>query len=204
MQHLIHPTLIEPETERLYLRAWQEGHRESLAALLADAKVREFYPSRLSRAESDSVFERWQTFMQDYGWGVWAVELKTTGAFAGFVGLQIPRVTLPCSPCVEVMWSLHTAYWQQGIATEAARASLKVGFEQLQLEEIVAFAVLANQRSQAVMQRLGMQVDGSFEHPQIPADSPLREHYLYRLSRQQYQSSRLAELDSHSKAASRL
>lgn len=52
------------------------------------------------------------------------------------------------------------------------------------LDEVVAFAVPANERSLAVMRRLGVARDeaGGFDHPLVPADSPLRRHVLYRLT----------------------
>ena len=51
------------------------------------------------------------------------------------------------------------------------------------LDEIVSFTSASNLRSVAVMERLGMHRDGTFEHPLLPVDSPLREHVLYRLRR---------------------
>jgi RimJ/RimL family protein N-acetyltransferase len=56
----------------------------------------------------------------------------------------------------------------------------------LGLQEIVAFTTLGNLRSQAVMQRLGMVRDGTFAHPALALDSPLREHCLYRITRAQF------------------
>ena len=57
--------------------------------------------------------------------------------------------------------------------------------------EVVSFTVRANQRSRALMERLGLQHDaaGDFEHPQLPPGDPLRRHVLYRLSRQRWQQS---------------
>ena len=61
---------------------------------------------------------------------------------------------------------------------------MQLGFEQLQLPEIVAFTTVSNQPSQAVMQRLGMARDlaGDFDHPALPGDHPLKAHVLYRIS----------------------
>jgi len=78
--------------------------------------------------------------------------------------------------------------WGQGYATEAARGWLDHGFRALGLAEIVSFAVVANARSRAVMERLGMRRDaaGDFDHPALPVDSPLRRHVLYRLKREEW------------------
>ena len=78
-------------------------------------------------------------------------------------------------------------HWRQGFATEAALCALNFGFERLALTEIVAFTAVGNQRSRAVMTRLGMHdAHEPFDHPAIAPDSPLRRLVLYRLSRTQW------------------
>lgn len=176
------PELIEFETERLRLRQWKVADREPFAALNADPRVMEFFPSLLSRAESDALADRCESFIRERGWGLWAVESKDAGEFIGFVGLHIPSALLPFSPCVEIAWRLACGHWGQGLATEAARGTCRVAFTLLGLEEIVSFTALENRRSRAVMGRLGMSEAGTFEHPQVCKDSPLRPHILYRLS----------------------
>jgi RimJ/RimL family protein N-acetyltransferase len=177
---------IEFETSRLRLRQWRIADREPFAALCADPRVMEFFPSVLSRSESDALAERAAALIAKRGWGFWAAELKATGQFIGFVGLHTPTAQLPFSPCVEVGWRLAFAHWGQGLATEAATAVVAVGFHTLLLEEIVSFAVVGNRRSRAVMERLGMRPSGTFEHPQLPEGSPLRLHCLYRLSKDRH------------------
>ncbi|QLF93004.1 GNAT family N-acetyltransferase [Pseudomonas sp. ABC1] len=173
--------VIEFETERLSLRQWCPADREPFAALNADPRVMEFFPSALARDESDALADRCQALITERGWGVWAVACKRSQAFVGFVGLHVPSAALPFSPCVEIAWRLGFAHWGRGFATEAAAAVLRVGFDVLQLPEIVSFTAVANQRSRAVMERLGMQASGMFEHPEVPEGSPLRRHCLYRL-----------------------
>ena len=181
------PELIEFDTKRLRLRQWCTTDRDLFAALNADPKVMEFYPVPLSRAESDAMANRCQGLIAERGWGFWAVEIKDTQEFVGFVGLHTPAPELPFSPCVEVGWRLAAKHWGKGFATEAARGSLRIGFERLGLPEIVSFTSVRNVRSRAVMERLGMcQVEETFEHPAIPMGSVLREHCLYRLSRGQW------------------
>jgi RimJ/RimL family protein N-acetyltransferase len=178
---------IEFDTERLRLRQWCDADREPFAALNADSKVMEFFPAVLERAESDATAQRCQELIAERGWGFWAVETKSTREFIGFVGLHTPEPELPFSPCVEIGWRLAAKHWGQGFATEAARGALRVGFEQLGLPEIVSFTTVGNSRSRAVMERLGMrEAPNTFEYPQLPAGSLLRQHCLYRLSREQW------------------
>ncbi len=181
--------LIEFETERLRLRQWRAADFEPFAALNADPAVMEYYPAPLRRAESDAMAKRCQTLIAARGWGFWAVETIDRSEFIGFAGLHIPAAALPFSPCVEVGWRLAAQHWGNGFATEAARGTLRIGFERLRLPEIVSFTAVINRRSRAVMERLEMRNTGQlFEHPDVPAGSALRTHCLYRLSRQQWQT----------------
>lgn len=178
--------LIEPETPRLRLRQWREGDLAPFAALNADPEVMAHFPAPLSRAESDAMARRIHGLIAERGWGFWAVEVKAAASlpasFIGFVGLHIPRDDLPFAPCVEIGWRLARPYWGHGYAREAAEAALAVAFDSLKLDEVVSFTSLDNRRSQAVMARLGMRHDATFEHPSLPPGHPLRPHCLYRLS----------------------
>jgi RimJ/RimL family protein N-acetyltransferase len=180
--------IIEFETDRLRLRQWLAKDREPFAALNADPRVMEFFPATLDRATSDAMAEYCERLIAERGWGFWAAEVKGSGHFIGFIRLHIPSSELPFSPCVEIGWRLAFQHWGKGFASEAASGALQVGFELLNLPEIVSFTVIRNLRSRAVMQRLGMrEAPSTFEHPHIPVDSALRLHCLYRLSRDHWQ-----------------
>jgi len=91
---------------------------------------------------------------------------------------------------VEIGWRLLSEFWGRGYATEAARAALRVGFEQLELDEVVSYTATCNLPSQRVMQRIGMQHNGEmFDHPAVAEDSHLRPHVVYRLRRDEWQAS---------------
>src|SRR6266702_5557834 len=78
----------------------------------------------------------------------------------------------------------------QGFATEAAKGSLRVAFERLNLDEVVSFTSLINRPSRAVMERIGMVNTGEdFDHPALPEGSELRRHCLYKITRAQWRSS---------------
>ena len=175
---------IELRTERLHLRPWRAEDVEPFAAMNAGRRVMEHCPSTQGREASAAAIVRWQARIEQRGWGLWAAELRRTGEFIGFVGLEIPAATMPFSPCVEVGWRLALAHCGHGYATEGAKGAIGIGFERLGLDEIVSFTAVGNIRSRAVMERLGMtESDTTFEHPAVPADSPVREHCLYRLTR---------------------
>lgn len=149
----------------------------------ADPEVRAHFPGLLDRRESDASAARIRDHIARRGYGFWAVEVPGATPFAGFVGLMDVTVRVPFAPAVEAGWRLARAHWGKGYATEAARAALADGFGRLGLPEIVAFAVPANLRSRQVMEHLGMTRDPAddFDHPGLPAGSPLRRHVLYRI-----------------------
>ena len=182
-------SLIEVDTPRLRLRQWRDADRRPFAALNADPLVMEFFPSLQDQASSNASIDAWTAQFLAQGWSNWAAELVDSGEFIGFVGLTVPRRVLPCSPCVEVGWRLARRFWGRGLASEAARAALDVGFKRLGLLEIVSFTALANSRSRAVMERLGMRNTGrDFEHPGVPEGHPLRLHCLYRIGAAEWSS----------------
>lgn len=177
--------MIEPRTARLRMRQWQAADRAVFAQMNADPKVMQFYPALLSRQDSDAMADRIEQLIAAQGWGLWALELRDSHEFIGFTGLHYPDASLPCAPCVEVGWRLHSDYWGYGYATEAANAALHVAFEELNCRDVYSFASVGNLKSQAVMQRLGMyNTNQNFEHPSIPEGNPLREHVLYCISRE--------------------
>jgi ribosomal-protein-alanine N-acetyltransferase len=170
-------------TERLVLRRWREEDVEPLAALNADPVVMEHFPARLSRARTEELVAVIELLFEEHGYGLWALEVRETGAMIGFTGLVPVLFEAPFTPAVEVGWRLAREAWGHGYATEAAGAALDHGFDEAGLEEVVAITATTNERSMAVMRRLGMHRDPAddFDHPRIPAEHRLRRHVLYRL-----------------------
>jgi RimJ/RimL family protein N-acetyltransferase len=168
---------------RIRLRRWRDADRDAFAALNSDARVMEFFPSPLTRAQSDAMVDYLEGHFRQHDFGLWAVEVPGVAPFIGFTGLLIPRFTTHFTPCVEVGWRLAVAYWGRGYATEAARLALGYGFGTLGLSDVVSYTTVANRRSCAVMERLGMRRDPAedFDHPGLPEGHPLRRHVLYRL-----------------------
>ena len=145
----------------------------------------EYFPSPLSRPQSDDLAARIQRHFAAHGYGLWAVEVRGGAPFIGFVGLSHLEFEAAFSPAVEIGWRLAFAAWGKGYATEAARAALRFALEDIQLPEVVSFTAEANQRSRTVMERIGLTHDESddFDHPGIPRDHPLCRHVLYRINR---------------------
>lgn len=173
-------------TERLILRLWKDEDLAPFAEMNADPRVREFFPSLLTREESDKTVRHRQITYERDGFCFYAAELTSTGQFVGFVGIQPMDFVIPSlpEPAVEIGWRLAHAHWGKGLATEGARGVVRYAFETLRLREIVAITVPANVRSRRVMEKIGMKhrPELDFDHPHIAEGHPLRRHVLYVLT----------------------
>jgi RimJ/RimL family protein N-acetyltransferase len=180
---------VELHTPRLLLRPWQDSDRAPFAALNADPEVMRYFPALQTREASDRSIDTWNAEHAERGWSNWAVALKASGEFIGFIGLSVPKRALPFMPCVEIGYRLARRHWGHGYATEGGREALRFGFETLRLDEIVSFTAKLNRPSQAVMQRLGLSDAGEdFDHPALPPGHALQRHCLYRLPRSRWQA----------------
>lgn len=176
------PTLA---TGRVVLRPWRKSDLAPFRALNADPRVMRYFPAVLDAAQSDALADRIRQGLADRDFGFWAVEVPNVASFIGFAGLSVPGFRAHFTPCIEIGWRLVAGHWGKGYASEAAAAALRHAFGTLQLNEVVSFTAATNRRSVAVMRRIGMSHDPAddFEHPNLAAGSPLRQHVLYRLSR---------------------
>ena len=173
------------ESARLILRRWRDEDLEPFAAINADPAAMRFMPGVMTREETRALVARIEEHHKVHGFGIWALEAPGVAAFVGFLGLQNVGFEAPFTPAVEIGWRLAPAFWGKGYATEGARAALRFGFENLNLDQIVSFTVMANKPSWSVMERLGMvrDADGDFDHPRLPVGHQLRRHVLYRMTR---------------------
>lgn len=176
----------ELETHRLRLRQWKSSDLIAFAALNADPEVMQYFPKCLSNDESQQLAMRFHHLIQKHQWGFWAVELKESQKFIGFVGLHAQPEQFTFSPCVEIGWRLAKQYWHYGYATEAAQACLTFAFEVLKLDAVVAFTAYPNLASAKVMQRLGMTYLYDFNHPSLLQDDPLSRHVLYQITQSKF------------------
>lgn len=102
--------------------------------------------------------ERQMAFERERGFCLWKVLPRLPGydgGLIGFCGLQ----PLPETAEIEIGWWLARAWWGRGLATEAARAALRDGFERVGLQRIVAIAQPANRASVRIMRKLGMRFE---------------------------------------------
>ena len=198
------PLRVLLQTERLLLCTWSAEDTEVLLALSRDPEVMRFFPGPAPREQIEALVGRQQEALAAGRPGLYAVHTRETepggSRCIGFVGIMVPRFRAPfmepftasATPCVEIGWRLRRDAWGRGYASEAAREVLRHGFETLGLPEVVSFTAVVNEPSRAVMRRIGMRHDhdGDFDHPVLDPGHPLERHVLYRLTAEEWRSSR--------------
>lgn len=168
-------TLIE--TERLVLRRFRELDARSLFELNDDPEVLRYTGDVPFDSVSEAAaFLKKYTAYDRYGYGRWAVILKEPNVFIGWCGLKYHKKGF-----TDLGFRFLREYWNHGYATEAARACLEFGFNNLQLREIIGRAAIRNLASIRVLEKLGM----SFW--KYDACEGIPEAAYYRLTREEFQ-----------------
>lgn len=171
---------MELETERLRLRMYKREDADEQLRITSDAEFRRYFPPQFFKPTRDNVLvgigrilEHWSQL----GFGYWAVELKEEARMVGYCGLR----RLPQTKEVELLYGIERAQWGRGLTTEAARASLRFGFEELKLERIMAVTDPENLGSRRVMEKSGLK----FEKDAVYFEMPV---VYYALNREDYRA----------------
>ncbi len=163
------------ETPRILATRLEPGDLRDLARLLGDPRVAKTL-SPTGRPISDSEvllsLDEKLRHWEDFGFGLWLLRDRSSGAFLGRGGLQHTWATGEAE--VEVGWAIVPERWGQGLATELAHAALQAAFGRLALPDVIAYTRPDNRASRRVMEKAGL----VFERALIVENL---EHVLYRL-----------------------
>lgn len=172
------------DTTRLRLRGWRDDDIAPFHAMGQDAEVMRYLGGLTSMAGAEAMVGEQRGTAARFGRCFWVVERRDDGAFLGFCGVEPGPARSPIAGLPEIGWRLVRDAWGQGYAEEAARAVLADEWRR-GTDRVFAVTVPANRRSRGLMERLGMSRvhDGDFDHPDLPPDSALRRHILYRIAR---------------------
>ncbi|HDC7385085.1 TPA: GNAT family N-acetyltransferase [Staphylococcus aureus] len=177
--------MIYCETERLILRDWHEDDLLPFQKMNANYDVRKYFPSLLSYCRSELDMRTMDAVIKDYGIGLFAVEDKESHQWIGFIGLNyIPETSdYPFKelPLYEIGWRLLPEFWGKGLATEGAKATLKLA-EEHQIYDVYSFTAEANKASQRVMEKIGMTVYDHFELPNLSKYHLLKRQVRYYIN----------------------
>lgn len=151
----------ELSTERLRLRQLREDDLDAYAALNADPEVMRYIGAGQPRPRDEawSAMARLLGHWQLRGYGMYAVEERTTGHLIGRLGLHRPEGW----PGLEIGWLIARDHWGHGYAPEGARTVLHEAFRRLAVPRIISLIHPANQASIRVAEKLGERCTGTVE-----------------------------------------
>jgi RimJ/RimL family protein N-acetyltransferase len=140
------------ETPRLQLLPFTASDGDALYALESDPAVKRFTGGVLTRAETEQLLQNFIAQFAETGSAAIAIKRRDTGQIIGLCGL------VPDGEEGELFFGLARMAWRQGFATEACRALIKAGFQQLQLQRVCATVDPENTQSIGVLERLGLRL----------------------------------------------
>jgi RimJ/RimL family protein N-acetyltransferase len=143
-------------TERLTLRAFREADLDAYARLCADPEVVRFVGAPFARAEAWLHIAMMLGHWQLRGYGMWAVEERSSGTMVGRIGFYEPEGW----PGMELGWMLARSHWGRGLATEGARAALAFAFAVLRKPHVISLIRPENVASVRVAEKLRARLEG--------------------------------------------
>jgi RimJ/RimL family protein N-acetyltransferase len=154
-------------TPRLLLRRWLDDDLVPLSEIHADPVVMQHIGDGTPRSPEQTAqdIETWEEEWDEEGFGMFAVELLGSGELAGAVGLSVADAPAGIAGQVAISWRLGRVFWGQGYASEAAQATLEFALQDRGLDRVVAVCRTGDSASANVLGKLGMEQEGTAEHP---------------------------------------
>ena len=153
------------ETKRLILRPVTMDDAQDFFELDSNPKVHKYLGNKPVKTIEQS--KEWiQDILEQYEQfelGRLAVVKKDTNEFLGWSGLKFERQLRKEFNYYDLGYRFKEQHWGHGYATESALASLKYGFNDLNLEEIGAAADVNHEVSNYILQKVGLKPSGTFE-----------------------------------------
>ena len=147
---------LELETTRLSLRPMQATDLEALLYIFTDPKVMAAFESApFDHHQMSKWLQRNLDHQAAWGYGLYAVILKTNGLLIGDCGLEVMDVDE--TQIAELGYDFRSEYWNQGFATEAALAVRDYAFNILGLPQLISLIRVGNVPSQRVAEKIGME-----------------------------------------------
>ncbi|HEY0072589.1 MAG TPA: GNAT family protein [Abditibacteriaceae bacterium] len=181
------------ETARLLLRAARPADDAALFDYARDPEVARFttWEPHVCLTDAQQFLAR---VLDDYRVGkigYWAIEHQGDQKLIGAVGLAGKLVSAETPPQfiharAELAYVLARPYWNQGLMTEAAREVLQFGFAQWNLNRIEARCLVENIASARVMEKLGMNFEGTLRQ-QMHIKGVFRDVKIYAVLKSDWQ-----------------
>ncbi|MEM7030552.1 MAG: GNAT family N-acetyltransferase [Chloroflexota bacterium] len=160
------------ETSRLIAHCFSLNDYDTLCQLHSDPQVMATLGGIRPPEKTRQFLAEKMAHWGQYGFGYWMFHHRETGQFVGRGGIQ--HIEIGGQQEVEIGYTVASTFWGQGYATEIAKTLVDLGFETLDLPEIVCFTLATNTASQRVMEKVGFQFERNVRHEE-------QTHVLYRL-----------------------
>jgi ribosomal-protein-alanine N-acetyltransferase len=160
------------ETERLILRKLIPSDYEAIFILDSNLNVHKYLGGNpiVSIEESRQYIENIRVQYIQNGVGRFAVILKETDEFIGWAGLKFNKEPVNESlNFYDIGYRFIENYWGKGYGSEAAKAWLAYGFNQLNIQKICAYADIENKQSIKILKKIGLQPVSEFDDDGIPS-----------------------------------
>ena len=169
------------ETKRLRIRRYTREDFDVLYEILSDPETMKYYP----RPYDQNGVNRWINWCLDsyekHGYGLWALELKETGAFIGDCGISMQNIDGEILP--EIGYHINKNYWRQGYAKEACSAVKDWFFENTDFDSVYSYMNQENTPSRATAASNGMTQIKAYEDGEEAL-------YVYAITRKEWQDSK--------------
>jgi RimJ/RimL family protein N-acetyltransferase len=154
-----------------------ENDIDDMLRIFTDTNVmKSFELQSFNRQQMKEWVDRNLNHQNRYGYGLFSVILKSNQELIGDCGLE--HTEFEGKPCVEIGYDFLSEYWNQGYATEAAKAVKDYAIGELSIDSrhICSFIRKSNKASQRVSEKIGMQRVREYEGSGV-------ERYLYAFSK---------------------
>ncbi len=174
------------ESERVFLRPYTQADFAALHKTVSDKETMYAWGQGFSKKQSQEWLDKQLAHYQQYGFGIWAIIEKQSGAIIGNAGLNHTEISLKgkTQKIVEIGYLLHRNFWGKGYGSEVARMCVKYGFETLGLEEVYCLIKEDNKASIKVAKMLEMELIGkhikNYKGKELP-------HCVFRLEKKVWQ-----------------
>ncbi|WP_057937644.1 GNAT family N-acetyltransferase [Algoriphagus resistens] len=168
------------QSQRLGFRTWLPSDLPAFSEMNADKETMTFFQHPLSEKESQALMDRMARLYAERNHCYFAVELLENRQFLGMIGLGTKTFQADFTPCVDIGWRIRKEYWNQGYASEGAGRCL-VHAKKLGIKKVYSLASTKNMASIRVMQKIGMEHEYDFEHPDLIDYPELQPCSLYKI-----------------------
>jgi len=173
------------ETERLLLRDWNVEDVDDLYEYAKNPNVGPHGGWKPHESKTESLEIMHSLFMDKYD--CWAIVYKENNKVIGSIGYETD-VRRPDVNCRELGYAMSEDYWGKGIMTEAAKAAIRFGFEELELDMVSIYRNPLNARSGRVIEKCGFVYEGTLRQAYKIYDGTIRDVACYSMTREEFQA----------------